>query len=129
MARAFPTAQNAIYDRLLATLGDSHTFRVPAGRLPEHGWGTAGLRIGQDGDGYAVKGVIPGGPAERAGFRLGDRVLSVNGRTYGSERVNFRDLFFVFEGEPGSSVSVRRAEIERHIGHSGTGPRPGAARR
>ncbi len=103
-----PDAQNEIYDRLLATLGDSHTFRVPAGRLPEHGWGTAGLRIGQDGDGYAVKGVIPGGPAERAGFRLGDRVLSVNGRPYGSDRVNFRDLFFVFEGEPGSSVSVRR---------------------
>ena len=99
---------DAIYDRLLATLGDSHTFRVRAGRLPEHGWGTAGLRIGQDGDGYAVKGVIPGGPAERAGFRLGDRILSVDERPYGSERVNFRDLFFVFEGEPGSSVSVRR---------------------
>jgi hypothetical protein len=55
-----PAEQNAIYDRLLATLGDSHTFRVPAGRLPERGWGTAGLRIGQDAEGYAVKGVIPG---------------------------------------------------------------------
>ena len=70
---------DAIYDRLLATLSDSHTFRVPAGRLPEHGWGTAGLRIGQDGDGYAVKGVIPDGPAAGAGLRSGDRVLAVDG--------------------------------------------------
>ena len=94
--------QDAIYDRLLATLSDSHTFRMPAGRLPERGWGTAGLRIGQDGDGYAVKGVIPGSSADRAGMKIGDRVLEVDGRKYGRERVNFRDLFFVFEGAPGS---------------------------
>ena len=31
--------QDAIYDRLLATLEDSHTFRLPAGRLPERNWG------------------------------------------------------------------------------------------
>jgi C-terminal processing protease CtpA/Prc len=101
---ASPTEQGAIYDRLLATLSDSHTFRMPAGRLPERGWGTAGLRIGQDGDGYAVKGVIPGSSAERAGMKIGDRVLEVDGRKYARERVNFRDLFFVFEGAPGSFV-------------------------
>ncbi len=101
-----PAAQNAIYDRLLANLSDSHTFRVPAGRLPDHGWATAGLRIGQDGDGYAVKGVVPGSSADRAGLRTGDRILAVDGRKYGSARVDFRDLFFVFEGAPGTAVSV-----------------------
>jgi tricorn protease len=101
-----PVEQGPIYDRLLATLSDSHTFRMPAGRLPERGWGTAGLRIGQDGDGYAVKGVIPGSSAERAGMKIGDRVLEVDGRKYGRERVNFRDLFFVFEGAPGSVVQT-----------------------
>jgi C-terminal processing protease CtpA/Prc len=99
-------ARDAAYDRLLATLSDSHTFRVPAGRLPESHWATAGLRIGQDGSGYAVKGVIPGSAADRAGLRLGDRVLEVDGKKYGAERVNFRDLFFVFEGALGSAVSV-----------------------
>jgi carboxyl-terminal processing protease len=103
---ANPKDADAVYDRLLATLGDSHTFRIPAGRLPEHGWGTSGLRIGQDGDGYAVKGVVPGMPAAEAGLRIGDRLLSVDGRTYGAERVNFRDLFFVFEGAPGSYADV-----------------------
>ena len=101
-----PADPDAIYDRLLATLDDSHTFRVPPGRLPEHGWGTIGLRIGQDGDGYAVKGVLPGAPAADAGLRVGDRILAVDGKRYGAERVNFRDLFFVFEGAAGSSVDV-----------------------
>ncbi len=98
--------QDAIYDRLLATLNDSHTFRVPTGRLPERAWATAGLRIGQDSGGYAVKGVVPGSSAERAGLRIGDRILSVDGRPYGAGRVNFRDLFLVFEGPAGSAVSV-----------------------
>ena len=52
----------------LATLSDSHTFRVPPG-FPERGWATAGLRIGRDGDGYAVKGVLPGSSAEREGLQ------------------------------------------------------------
>jgi len=105
---ATPAEQNAIYDRLLATLSDSHTFRLPPGRLPERGWGTTGLRIGRDegGGGYAVKGVLPGSSAEKAGLKLGDRVLEIDGRKYGRERVNFRDLFFVSEGAPGSFSEV-----------------------
>ena len=98
--------QSAVYDRLLATLSDSHTFRLPAGRLPERGWGTTGLRIGQDGDGYAVKGTLPESSAEQAGMRIGDRVLEIDGRRYGRERVDFRDLVFVSEGTPGTFSQV-----------------------
>jgi C-terminal processing protease CtpA/Prc len=101
-----PAEHDAAYDRLLATLQDSHTFRVPAGRLPERGWGTTGLRIGKDGDGYAVKGVLPGSSAERVGMRPGDRVLEIDGVKYGRERVNFRDLVFVSEGSPGTFSTV-----------------------
>ena len=90
--------RDAVYDALLAGLKDSHTFRVPAGRIPPRGWGTAGLRIGAQGEGYVITGVIPGSPADRAGLRLADRVLAVDGKPYGRERVNFRDLFLVFEG-------------------------------
>ncbi|HEY3202356.1 MAG TPA: S41 family peptidase [Thermoanaerobaculia bacterium] len=103
---ASPSEGNAVYDRLLTILQDSHTFRVPAGRLPERNWGTAGLRIGEDADGYAVKGVMPASAAARAGMKVGDRVVSVDGKKYGRERVNFRDLFFAFEGAPRTAVEV-----------------------
>jgi carboxyl-terminal processing protease len=101
------SGRDAVYDRLLALLDDSHTFRLPAGALPERDWGTTGLRIGREGRGFAVKGLLPGASAERAGMRIGDRVLAVAGRRYGPERVDFRDLFLRLEGAPGSSVEVR----------------------
>jgi C-terminal processing protease CtpA/Prc len=98
--------RDAAYDRLLARLEDSHTFRVPAGRLPDTHWATAGLRIGKTGDGYAVKGLLPGGSAERAGMKTGDRILSIGGKAYGTARVNFRDLFLVLEGPERGTVEV-----------------------
>ena len=98
--------RDAAYDRLLARLEDSHTFRVPAGRLPETHWATAGLRIGKEGDGYAVKGLLPGGSAERAGMKTGDRVLTIAGKAYGAARVNFRDLFLALEGPERGAVEV-----------------------
>ena len=100
-------ARDRAYDRLLAKLDDSHTFRLPAGALPPRGWASSGLRIGRDGDGFAVKGIIPGTPAERAGLALGDRVLAIDRRTYGLEKINFRDLFLTLEGPAGSTVEVR----------------------
>lgn len=98
--------RDAAYDRLLNRLDDSHTFRVLPGRLPEHILGTVGLRIGRDGEGYAVKGVVPGFAAARAGMKPGDRILKVAGRPYGKERVNLRELFLVFEGQVGTEVEV-----------------------
>lgn len=99
--------RDAAYDRLLDTLADSHTFRLPPRRVPPTGWGTAGLRIGRDGDGYAVKGVLPGGSAEGAGMRVGDRILAIGGRPYGAARVRFRELFLALEGFPRASLDVR----------------------
>jgi C-terminal processing protease CtpA/Prc len=118
------------YDRLLARLDDSHTFRLGPGRLPARDWGTAGLRIGQDETGYAVKGLLPGSPAERAGLKLGDRVLAIDGKKYGSERVNFRDLFLVFEGPVGSTIRVTYAPAgqgERTVTLTRTLEEPGDA--
>jgi len=112
-----PADGDAAYDALLAELHDSHTFRVPAGRIPARDWGTAGLRIGLDRDGYAIKGILPDSPAQRAGLRLGDRILEIDGKKYGKKPVNFRDLFLVFEGKVGSTMHVKWArppETETH---------------
>jgi tricorn protease len=98
--------RDAVFDRLLAVLEDSHTFRVPAGRLPERGWATAGLRIGREGGTCAVKGILPGGSAERAGIKLGDAVVSIGRKACGAQKMNFRDLFLSLEGQPRGSVEV-----------------------
>ncbi len=122
--------RDEVYDALLARLNDSHTFRLAPGRLPARDWGTAGLRMGMDEGGYAVKAVISGSPADRAGLRLGDRVLAVDGRRYGKERVNFRDLFLVFEGTVGSIVRVTYAppgQEERTVALTRTLEEPGDA--
>jgi C-terminal processing protease CtpA/Prc len=39
-------------------------------------------------------------------MKTGDRVLEIDGRKYGRERVNFRDLFFALEGAPGTFVQT-----------------------
>ena len=40
-------------------------------------------------------------------MKTGDRVLAIDGRPYGAERVNFRDLFLALEGAPPRTVEVR----------------------
>lgn len=100
---------DAAYDRLLDLLRDSHTFRVSPDRLPASGWGTTGLRIGRDGGGYAVKGILPSSSADRTRMKTGDRVFSVGGKPYGSSRVNFRDLFLAMEGHPRAAVEIEWA--------------------
>jgi carboxyl-terminal processing protease len=101
-----PKARDAVYDRLLATLRDSHTFRIPSSRLPPPEFASPGLRIGRDGDGFSVKGILPGSPAEKEGLGLGSRVLAIDGRPLDPSRFNLRDLFLDLQGRPGTSVEV-----------------------
>ena len=118
-------SRTPIYDRLLATLSDSHTFRMPAGRLPERGWGTAGLRIGQDGDGYAVKGVLPGSSAERG--RTEDRRPHPRGRRT-KVRQGTRELPGALLRVRGRSGHVRPGDLaarrRRRPASSGSRARP-----
>src|SRR5205085_594149 len=65
------------------------TFTVAAGQAldlgdirmdpPRADPGTIGANLRPDGDGIAVSFVLPGGPAETAGLRIGDLVTSVDG--------------------------------------------------
>jgi putative serine protease PepD len=60
--------------------------------------------------GVEVQEVTPGGPAQRAGLRSGDVVLSVDGRTVSEPD----DITDALDGsEPGDSVTV---EVERDGG-------------
>jgi carboxyl-terminal processing protease len=106
-ASAPESQRDAVYDRLLALLEDSHTFRIPASRVPPPAFASPGLRIGREGEGWAVKGVLPGSPAEKEGMTLGARVLEIDGRSYGAAPVDLRGLFLDLQGRPGTSVVVK----------------------
>jgi carboxyl-terminal processing protease len=71
-------------------------------------FGGLGVSVATTDDGVAVTGVIPETPAERAGMKIGDIFVSVDGQDV-SDLLQ-KDLVPVLRGEVGSSVVV---EMER----------------
>ena len=66
-----------------------------------------GLYTSADHDGITVDGFSPVGPASRAGFLRGDRIVSVNGQSVGSQEEFYEALWKNRAGEV-IKVSVQR---------------------
>ncbi|MFE7553640.1 S41 family peptidase [Streptomyces gardneri] len=67
-----------------------------------------GLSAGRDAEGRVkVTRVQAGGPAERAGLRAGDRLVSVDGRPVGGLSVSEAVSLLRGDGVPGSAVALR----------------------
>jgi S1-C subfamily serine protease len=66
---------------------------------------------GHDG-GVAITGVVPGGPAEKAGLVRGDLILSVDGQPVASLRELYRALWRKAPGEPLGMQVLRDSAIQ-----------------
>jgi S1-C subfamily serine protease len=58
-------------------------YQKMAEKMAAKGW--LGIETEKAAGGYAIKAVVPGSPAERAGFRQGDVLVALNGVQLGDE--------------------------------------------
>lgn len=68
-------------------------------------FGGVGVEIDVRDGWITVHGVMPGGPAERAGLLPGDRFLTLDG--VGARDLRVSEAVRIMRGEPGTSVTVR----------------------
>jgi len=80
-------------------------LKAPPGQAAPHDYDRSGMWVNQQGDDFAVRGVMPGGPAARAGIRAGDVVTTVDGRKSGSLTLSgFRSM--LRQAEPGKRMTL-----------------------
>jgi carboxyl-terminal processing protease len=100
----------AAVDGMLDELGDPHTaYLAPRGlsRLTESTTGNyqgLGVEVDAREEGITIVAPLPGGPAEAAGIRTGDRIIAVDGASTRSWTVE--DAQRAVRGKPGTSVSL-----------------------
>lgn len=99
MVRAMPDAASAVF-----TPGD--LGRYMADLRGEHG--TIGVQVDSNGSAMAVVEIVEGGPAARAGIRIGDHILDIDGVS--TEGRSADSVLSLFRGRIGSTiiVTVRR---------------------
>ncbi len=84
------------YKRTAAPLpaGDARSFGASLGTIPEYA---------DSGPGVLLSGVRPGGPAEQAGVRRGDRIVGIGG----TEIRTIQDMMFVLrQARPGQRTAI-----------------------
>ena len=69
-----------------------------------------GVSFNMPSDTVVVMGVIPGGPSERAGIQLGDRIVAVNNHTIAGIKMAQDSVMRLLRGRRGTRVNV---EVKR----------------
>jgi hypothetical protein len=86
------------------TLNKDITLSSAQGDSPPTEFVGIGAHVGVGAGALVFKGVFPGDPAERAGIREGDRIVSVDGED--ASRFSPADAIQRIRGESGSSVGI-----------------------
>jgi carboxyl-terminal processing protease len=114
-AETFPNAdlasvRYAALEGMAASVGDCHTFFLPpvqteALNETQTGSGTVGIGVElAPGPPVWIREALSGGPAEQAGLRSGDQILSVDGEDVST--FDYRQVDERLRGERGTLVSV-----------------------
>ncbi|MFM8981081.1 MAG: S41 family peptidase [Planctomycetia bacterium] len=69
-------------------------------------YGGLGIRVDAEAEGLRIRGVLPGGPAQRAGLVAGDLVLSADGRPLAGIDLKSGGPARLLKGAPGSAVRL-----------------------
>lgn len=101
----------------VAGLGDEYTEYIPADEMKEYKENITGNFVGigiymindEEAGRVVVYYPIPGSPAEKAGIKAGDYIISVDGKEYFSS--DFKDISKYIKGEEKTNVKI---EIERN---------------
>ena len=106
--------ERASVDGIIAALGDPYTRYLSPEELTqareqaEGEYSGVGIRIARGRDAVVVSSVFPGGPAQRAGVRVGDRIMAVDGKA-----VRGPDLDGVVSGIKGPAGTTVRVRLRR----------------
>ena len=106
-----------LFDTLMNAMMSGQRDRGPKILIPAAQWGLVADKGAKDEDaGVDVKEVLKGGAAEKAGLKVGDRLLTVDGRWTDSVLDLFEAAGYV---KPGQTVPVKVSrdgkEIELHV--------------
>lgn len=95
---------------LLTALGDAHTSYIDADNFRAEQTGIRGAYEGIGANVMSIDGALtvvaplPGSPAEQAGIRPGDKILSVDGE--GTQGMNLNDAVNKIKGPHGTKVTI-----------------------
>lgn len=91
---------------------DPHTVYIPAKDLTavndelEGSFSGIGISLTVFDDTATVLQVIPGGPSEKAGLRIGDRIVTINDSTFVSPKLDLEEVVRNLKGPKGSVVKL-----------------------
>ncbi len=123
-------AEDAFYQALGAYVGqlDEYSTVIPPDEHRKWEESTAGeyaglgVKVQDVSDGLLVAGVLPGGPAQRAGIRPGDTLVEADGQPLAEVGIERIEATRLLKGEPGSTVKITYVRGPRPE----TGPATGA---
>lgn len=91
---------------------DPHTVYIPAKDLTavndelEGSFSGIGISLTVFDDTATVLQVIPGGPSEKAGLRIGDRIVTINDSTFVNPKLDLEEVVRNLKGPKGSVVKL-----------------------